>query len=291
MAPQAATQHLSLGLGIGWRPEIALYVERRKDLGFVEVVSEEFPASLPIPTPVRALADRGVRIIPHGLTLSLGSPDPPDATRLRALAEQARRFNAPLVSEHIAFVRAGELESGHLLPVARTRDMVNVLIRNIRIAMESLPVPLALENIATLVEWPGAELEESEFVARIIEGTGALLLLDVENLYANARNHGFDALAYLARLPLDRLAYVHVAGGIERDGAYHDTHAHAIPQGVLDLLKSLAVRARIPGVMLERDDHFPPPQVLDSELDDIGNAIGLPIRHPHHTPPAPGRTA
>ena len=100
-----------------------------------------------------------------------------------------------------------------------------MLVANARAARRALPVPLALENIAALLEWPGAEMDEAIFLAEALERADALLLLDVANVYANARNHGWDPLAYLDRLPLERLAYVHVAGGVERGGLYHDSHA------------------------------------------------------------------
>ena len=134
-------------------------------------------------------------------------------------------------------------------------------------------MPLALEHIAALVEWPEAEMDEAAFLAEILDRTGALLLLDVANLYANARNHRYDPLAYLGRLPLHRLAYVHVGGGVERDGVYHDTHAHRVDPAALDLLERLAALVDVPGVMLERDDDFPPAGELTADLDAIRAAV------------------
>ncbi len=253
-----------LGLGIGWREPLASLAYRRADLGFVEVVAEAFPTARPIPLPLDALRRRGVQIVPHGVRLSLGSPGPPDLARLAALAHLAERVDAPFVSEHIAFVRAGGVEAGHLLPVARSRAMLEVLVANVEFAMARLPVPLALEPIAALVEWPDAEIDEGDFVSELLERTGALLLLDVANVYANSRNHGYDPVAMLDRLPLDRLAYVHVAGG-RADGAgrYHDSHAHPVTAAVIDLLDHLAARRPVPGVMLERDSRFPPTVEID----------------------------
>jgi hypothetical protein len=152
----------------------------------------------------------------------------------------------------VAFVRGGGLEAGHLLPVPRTRDALDVLAANVRLAQ--------------------AELDEAAFLTELLERTGALLLLDVANLYANARNHGGDPLVLLDRLPLERIAYVHVAGGVERDGLYHDTHAHPTPPGVLDLVAEVCARRDPPGVMLERDDDYPPEPELAAELDAIAAA-------------------
>ncbi len=263
----------SLGLGIGWRPEIAVFIERRTDLGWVEVVAENVGARHGIPEAVMQLRERGMQVVPHGLSLSLGSAAPLDRTRTKVLGNLARQLGSPVVSEHIAFVRGGGVEAGHLLPVPRTREQLAVLVRNIRDAQALLDVPLAVENIAALVEWPDAEMDEATFLGEILDQTGALLLLDLANVHANARNLGGSAESLLDVVPLDRVAYVHVAGGEERDGLYHDTHAHETPPEVIEMVASLSARHDVPGFMLERDDHFPPDALLGSEMDAIANAI------------------
>jgi uncharacterized protein (UPF0276 family) len=264
---------LNLGLGIGWRPEIALMIDRRRDLGFVELLAEDFFSDERLPLPIGQLRERGVRIVPHGVGLSLGGAEPIDRGRLDALARLARRVDAPLVSEHIAFVRGGGIESGHLLPLPRTRQAVELVVANIREAKAALEVPLAVENIASLFEWPDAEMDEAAFLAEVVERADVMLLLDIANVYANARNHGYNPHDLLDRIPLERIAYVHVAGGTERDGLYHDTHTHDLNRGVLALLGELCARTAIPGVMLERDDHFPPDAELSAELDAIAECI------------------
>jgi hypothetical protein len=262
----------SLGLGVGWRPELALAIERNPMLGFVEVLAEDLDPWGPLPAPIKSLRQRDLPVIPHGVTLSLGSAEPPDRRRLAALARLATRLEAPLVSEHLAFVRGGGIETGHLLPVPRTRQALDVVVENIRAAKAALPVPLALENVATLFEWPSPELDEAVFLAEVLERADVLLLLDIENVYANAKNHGGDPVAFLDRLPLDRLAYVHVAGGVERQGLYHDSHAHPVPPPVLDLLEKLCARVAVPGILLERDGDFPAEPELTAELERIAAA-------------------
>lgn len=263
----------NLGLGIGWRPEIALAIERRSDLGFVELVAENFDLAAPVPRAMERLRERNVALIVHGISLSLGGADPPDPKRLSNLAKLATKLEAPLVSEHIAFVRGGGREAGHLLPIPRSREALEVIVANIREAKKALPVPLALENIASLFEWPDAEMDEATFLTEILEQADVQLLLDIENVYANARNHGYDPLTFLERIPLERIGYVHIAGGLEKGGLYHDTHAHRIPTGVLNLLSDLCARTRVPGVMLERDDRFARDEDLNAELDAIAAAM------------------
>ncbi|MFE0732739.1 DUF692 family multinuclear iron-containing protein [Streptomyces antibioticus] len=268
-----------LGTGIGWRPEIADAVERMPGIDWVEVVAENTcPGHLP--DSLRRLLDRGVTVVPHGVSLGLGGADRPDAGRLAALAERAEALGAPLVTEHIAFVRAGgpltttaRLEAGHLLPVPRTRDALDVLCENVRIAQDALPVPLAVENIAALISWPGEEMTEGQFLYELADRTGVRLLIDVANLHTNHVNRGEDPAKALAELPLEAVAYVHVAGGFERDGVWHDSHAHPVPRPVLDILADLASRVSPPGVLLERDENFPEPGELERELDAIKDAI------------------
>ncbi len=260
-----------LGRGVGWRPQIDGAIARADGLGFVEVVAEAVGAH-GLPRGVAAARERGLQVVPHGVSLSLGGAERPDRARLAHLASVAERVDAPLVSEHIAFVRAGGRESGHLLPVPRTHEALDILSENVAIAQDALPVALALEHVATLVEWPGAEMDEAAFVGELVRRTGALLLLDLSNLYANAHNHGWDALEALERFPLDRLAYVHVGGGTFRDGVYHDTHAHPVVPGVLALVEELYAVADVPGVLLERDDDFPSEEELRAELRAIADA-------------------
>jgi uncharacterized protein (UPF0276 family) len=268
-----------LGTGIGWRPEIAEAVERMPGIDWVEAVAENLcPGHLP--ESLLRLRERGVTVVPHGVSLGLGGADRPDADRLGALAERAEALGSPLVTEHIAFVRAGGpltasplLEAGHLLPVPRTRDALDVLCANIRIAQDALPVPLAVENIAALISWPGEEMTEGQFLYDLVDRTGVRLLIDVANLHTNHVNRGEDPAKALGELPVEAIAYVHVAGGFERDGVWHDSHAHPVPQPVLDILADLASRVTPPGVLLERDENFPEPGELERELEAIRGTL------------------
>ncbi|MFF2186965.1 DUF692 domain-containing protein [Streptomyces sp. NPDC058155] len=272
----------TLGIGIGWRPEIAEAVEALPGIDWVEAVAENVCAGH-LPDSLVRLRARGVTVIPHGVSLGLGGAARPDAKRLADLAERAEALGSPLITEHIAFVRAGgpltaspTLEAGHLLPVPRTKDALRVLCENVRIAQDSLPVPLAVENIAALINWPDEEMTEGQFLAELVERTGVRLLIDVANLHTNHVNRGEDPATALDQLPVEAIAYVHVAGGVERDGVWHDTHAHPVSAPVLDVLAELRSRVSPPGVLLERDDNFPPTAELAAELDTIRATLSGP---------------
>lgn len=261
------------GFGVGWRPELAAVLAERAELGFVEVIAENvglgfgggvMPAG---PAP----ADLGVPVVVHGIGLSLGGAERPAPARLRRLAAVAQDVGAPLVSEHVAFVRAGGYEAGHLLPVPYTRDALDVLVANVGIACAELPVPLALENPAALLRWPDDELAPADFLAELVERTGALLLVDVANFHGDTVNHGLDPVAAFDRLPWERVAYLHVAGGSMQEGRYHDTHLHPVGAPQLELLAD-AVRRFPPGraaYLLERDGRYPPAVEFHAECDRV----------------------
>jgi uncharacterized protein (UPF0276 family) len=261
------------GTGVGWRPEIAAVLDATDGLGFCEVIAESVRPDAP-PAPLLAHAGRGAAVVPHGVRLSLGGTEPVDAARVSHLAACAEALDAPLVSEHVSFVRAGGREAGHLLPLPRTRE---ALVANVARVRTEVDVPLAVEPIAALFDWPEDEFGEAEFLTRLLDRTGALLLLDVANVHANARNRGRDPREVLDALPLDRVAYCHVAGGADHDGYYHDTHTDPLPSVVLDLLAHVVERCPggvAPPVMLERDGRYPPAAELRAELAAIAGVTG-----------------
>lgn len=275
----AATALPTLGVGIGWRPEIAGVVAdlaERGSLRFCEVVAESVHLGHPLDGPLADLVERGTTVVPHGVRLSLGGAEPVEPNRVAHLAGCAQLLQAPLVSEHVAYVRAGDVEAGHLLPVPRTRESLRALTENVKRTQDELPVPLALEPIAALVEWPDAEYDEPDFLTEVLDRTGAMLLLDLANVYANGRNHGYDPVDWLDRVPVERVAYCHVAGGTESGGLYHDTHTDPVPAPVLELVAELCRRRRPPGLLLERDGRYPPAAALLAELDAIADASGYP---------------
>ncbi|HJV99890.1 MAG TPA: DUF692 domain-containing protein [Arthrobacter sp.] len=293
---------LSPGLGIGWRPALAGPIDRLAGLSFVEVVAEnlhDHGSGIEVPAPLQELIDGGMSAVVHGISLSLGSAAEVDQTRLAHLRSSGEAIHAPLVSEHIAFVRSGGqvpagaphadlLEAGHLLPVPRNQDSLLVLTANVRQAQAGLDVPLALEPIAALAEWPDNTMTEGQFLSELLDRTGAMLVLDVANVYANAVNSGRDPRRALLEFPLERIAYCHIAGGEVLDGLYQDTHQEAVPQDVLKLAGELVRVAGPLPLMLERDGNFPPERVFFAELDEIADAAGLPRVTPAAQTPAAG---
>ena len=281
-----------MAVGLGFRRELAgALLGAPGAVDFVEVVAEAYRE----PRARRELA--ALRelwpVIPHGVKCSLGGAEGLDLDRARNLAAAAEAARAPVVSEHVAFVRAGGREIGHLTEVPLTRQAVGVLARNVDRLRRLLPdVPLLLENVARGFLFPDAEMGEGTFHAEVAEATGCDLLLDVGNLYANAVNAGRDPEELLAEYPLDRVAMLHVAGGTWEHGFYYDTHAHPIPPAVLALVARALERVGPVPVLLERDAGF---ERIEDVLAEVERLRAHDSNHPFAVrrgrPPAPPRPA
>lgn len=255
------------GAGLGLRPELSAdLLLNPRSVDFVEVVVEACFASPQARREAAAMAEVWP-VVPHGIKLSLGSADGIEVERARRIGALARELRAPLISEHVAFVRGGSHEIGHLTPLPCTREAVKVVAANVAAARRHFPdVPLLLENIAWMFQWPGDSMSEADFYGAIVEATGCDLLLDLSNLYANAINLGQDPAQVLDQFPLERVAMVHLAGGVREHGFYFDTHAHAVPDAVFTLLDRLCARRGQVPVVIERDALFPPFAALEAEV-------------------------
>jgi uncharacterized protein len=208
----------------------------------------------------------------HGIGLSIGTDVPLDLAYLDKVAAIVERLQAPAYSEHLAFTRAPGRDLANLLPLPKTEEVAEAIIAKVRMVQSCIPVPFLLENISYLFEWPESRMTDVEFLNLICGETGAGLLLDVENLYLNARNHGFDPHAFLNDLPAGIVKEVHVAGGVsvEKDFLARpflaDSHSHPVPDGALDLLDRVLVRHRPDAIVLERDDRL---REFDEILADV----------------------
>jgi uncharacterized protein (UPF0276 family) len=287
-------------LGLGWRNELAPGILANLDrIGVLEVLAEElFDADASRRRAMRFLA-REMPVVLHATSLGLASTERVDRKRLDKIARVVDWLQPELWSEHLAFVRAGNREIGHLAAPPRNDATLEGLVRNVEEARRvtgSLPL---VENVASLIEPPLCTYSEAEWLHAVLAATECGLLLDLHNVYANAMNFGFDAAAAVASLPADRIGMVHIAGGrvIER-GRVLDDHLHAVPREVVELLALVPVDAT---VVLERDGNYPTIEELLEELWSAAaqgaafkraeRAPALPLRHtkavaPPALPPA-----
>jgi len=260
-------------VGLGYRPELAAAILEHLDrIDVLEVIADDlFDASRRELRAYRTLAAQ-VPVFLHGVSLGLASAAPVDTGRLSRMARVVDAIGPEAWSEHLAFVRAGGFEIGHLAAPPRSDATIESALANVVRATRVVGAAPELENVATLIDPPASSYCESEFLARAV--SGGRLLFDLHNWLANCTNFGRDPFAELARLPLDRVRTLHIAGGswLRGEGVQRvlDDHLHDVPDAVYALLAEVAARVPQPlTVVLERDGAYPR---FDRLLDQLARA-------------------
>ena len=273
------TQALQDRVGLGWRTELAAGIFAHRDqIDVVEVIAEDwFDAPRPRVSALRTLAQH-IPVQLHGTSAGLASATPVEEKRLAKMARLVDAVQPEAWSEHLAFVRSGGWEIGHLAAVPRNSSTVSNAAANVDRARRIVGSAPMVENIATLMAPPASSLTEPQWLTDITQSADAQLLLDLHNLYANAVNFSCDPatapIDALRRIPLARVGTVHIAGG-HWIGAGHggdgkrllDDHLHPVPDAVFLMLEELASLTPQPlTVILERDGAYPAMEDLLLEL-------------------------
>lgn len=260
---------LPMRAGIGLRhPHHRDFTATRPAIGWIEVHSENFMRGGP---PADLLADlrRDYPVSLHGVGLSLGSADDLDPRHLDRLAALVERIEPALVSEHVSWSVADGRYLNDLLPLPYTEEALGVLVDHIDQVQTRLGREIAIENPSTYLQLDNAEMDEAAFVAEAVQRSGCLLLLDVNNVYVSARNHGFDADAYLDAMPADRVAEIHLAGhtlkSIDGVELRIDDHASPVPDAVWALYRRTIERVGTRPTLIEWDAEIPALDVLLAE--------------------------
>jgi uncharacterized protein len=208
----------------------------------------------------------------HGVGLSIGTDAPLDLAYLDQVAEIVDRLKAPAYSEHLAFTRVPGRDLANLLPLPKTEAVADAIVAKVRTVQSRIAVPFLLENIAYIFEWPDSTMSDAAFFNLICRETGAGLLLDIENLYLNAKNHHLDACAFLDALPIGLVKEVHMAGGISVNDprldhpVLADSHSHPVPNEAFALLDYALARHQPRAIIVERDERLDSPAEI---LDDV----------------------
>lgn len=266
MSQPAAAQ--PLGFGLGLRPgHYDAVLEGGHRVDWFEVTTENYlvPGGKPLHYLERVRAR--YPLVMHGVSLSIGSTAPLDLGYLRSVRELARRIEPAGISDHLCWTGVGGVNLHDLMPLPFTMEAVAHVAGRVRQAQDVLDCQLMIENVSSYVACADAEMTEWEFVAQVSEAADCLLLLDVNNVYVNSVNHGFDARDYLRALPVARVRQLHLAGHSRQGGMLIDTHDAPVAEAVWQLYERAV--ARFPGAAttLERDDHIPPLAELVAELD------------------------
>ncbi|MBX7137709.1 MAG: DUF692 domain-containing protein [Oligoflexia bacterium] len=214
----------------------------------------------------------------HGLSLSLGSPEPLDHIFLQRLKKFFADFPVQIYSEHLSFTKCDNAHTYELLPMPFRSDAVRHVAGRIREVQEILERQIAIENVSYYTP-VAPELGEAEFIAAILKEADCKLLLDVNNVFVNAFNHGYDARGFISALPLDRVAYIHMAGHEQRTpDLIIDTHGEPIIDPVYELFEWTIERLHPVPVLLERDYNFPEFPDLLAEVSRL-QAIASKVWH------------
>ncbi len=259
-------QDFGLGLRVEHYADFEAGAEPALRTQWLEIISENsmVPGGKPLWHLDRIRAD--YPLVMHGVSMSIGSTAPLDRDYLRDLKALADRLQPGWVSDHLCWTGVDHRNLHDLLPMPYTAAALDHLTMRVHEAQELLQRPLVLENVSSYIRFAADEMSEAEFVAELLRRTGAGLLLDVNNIYVSSRNHGFDPLDYLDRMPAGQIRQIHLAGHEDRGDIVIDTHDHPVRDEVWALYAEAVRRFGLVPTMIERDDHIPPLPELLAEL-------------------------
>ena len=292
-----------LGFGLGLRPEhYTAVLEDRPDVDWFEIVSENYLVDGGKPLYFLDRIREHYPMVMHGVSLSIGGSDPLDSDYLAALKRLALRVEPDWISDHLCWTGIDGRNLHDLLPLPYTEEAIAHVAGRVGRVQDCLGRQILLENVSSYVTYTDSRVSEWEFLSAVAERADCHILLDVNNVWVSAHNHGFDPLAYLDGVPPGRVRQIHLAGHSYNGSLIVDTHDHPVPDPVWALYAEAIARLGPVSTMIERDDDIPP---LDALLAELAQARALaesadrrrPARPIHgaargpgkiHATPAPG---
>jgi uncharacterized protein (UPF0276 family) len=262
---------LPAGAGVGFKPEhFAAIAAERQPLGFFEVHAENYMGGGGVPHAQLRFLRETYALSLHGVGLSIGSPEPLDRDHLSRLRRLCDRYQPESFSEHLAWSSHGGAFFNDLLPLPYTEATLAAVIEHVDETQTALARKILIENPATYVRFAESEIPETAFLAEVARATGCGLLLDVNNVFVSARNHGADPRAYLAEFPLDLVGEIHLAGFFETvDDAAEplliDSHGAPVADDVRALFDMTIARTGALPTLIEWDNDVPAWPVLRDE--------------------------
>ncbi|WP_235186615.1 MNIO family bufferin maturase [Dyella japonica] len=257
-----------LGFGLGLRVDhYEALLEEPGNVEWLEIVSENY--LVPGGRPLRWLERFRERfpLVMHGVSLSIGGTDPLDPAYLDQLAALARHVQPAWISDHLCWTGVDGVNLHDLMPLPYTEEALGHVVDRVHRVQDRLGRRILLENVSSYISFAQSQLTEWEFLAAVAERADCLILLDINNVYVSAHNHGFRALDYLDGLPPSRVQQFHLAGHEQGDALLIDTHDAPVGDAVWHLYVEAVRRFGRVSTMIERDDHIPPLATLRAELD------------------------
>ena len=256
-----------LGFGLGLRPEhYAAVLESRPAVDWFEIISENYLVAGGKPLYFLDRIREHYPMVMHGVSLSIGGSDPLDTGYLAALKRLAARVEPAWISDHLCWTGIDGRNLHDLLPLPYTEEAIAHVAGRVIQAQDCLGRRILLENVSSYVTYTDSRISEWEFLSAVAERADCHILLDVNNVYVSAHNHGFDPLAYLDGVPPGRVRQIHLAGHSHNGSLIVDTHDHPVPDPVWALYAEAVARLGPVSTMIERDDDIPPLEVLLAEL-------------------------
>jgi uncharacterized protein (UPF0276 family) len=254
--------------GVGLRPAHYphLLANGAGNVQWFEAISENFIDSFGRPRHVLKKIRENHSVALHGVSMSLGSPEGVNETHLQRLKNLVEEIEPFVVSDHLCWSKLGTHYSHDLLPVEYTRESLQGLVRNIQHVQEKLRRPILVENVSAYVHSTRAEFQEWDFVVEVAKQAGCKILLDINNVYVNAVNFGFDPRVYLEAIPPELIGQVHLAGFTDMGDYLFDTHSKPVHENVWDLFALKAPDLKNTPILIEWDDDIPDYAALEKEL-------------------------
>ncbi|RAP35709.1 hypothetical protein B1207_11520 [Legionella quinlivanii] len=259
-----------LGFGLGLRTQhyedILNYLP---DIDWFEIISENY--LIPGGKPLYYLDKirEHYPMVMHGVSLSLGSSDPIQWDYLKQVKELASRIEPVWISDHLCWTGVNGLNMHDLLPVPYTKEIILHIVSRLTQIQDYLKKPFLIENVSSYLGYKQSEMTEWEFITSILRQSGCYMLLDVNNVYVSAVNHGFDPMDYLNALPPEKIMQIHLAGHSNCGNYQIDTHDASVIDPVWELYEKAVQRFGSVSTMIERDNHIPP---LADLLTELGKA-------------------
>jgi len=272
-----------LGVGVGLRvPHYAHVLKTRPAVDFFEIISENFmvEGGKPIYHLERVL--ESYRVIQHGVSLSIGSPGEPDRSYLDRLKRLVRKVKPAWVSDHFCWCHAGGAHLNDLLPLPYTAEVVRMVADRARMVQDFLELRFALENTSSYLSYNSSTMPEWEFISEVAERADIGLMLDVNNVYVSAYNHGFDPYEFIRNLPHERVVQLHLAGHSNMGNYIIDTHDAPVIGPVWELYRETIALCGPVSTLIEWDDAIPEFESLLSEAERARAIRDATVRQEHN---------
>lgn len=260
-----------LGVGLGFRKEIAKEInENLSEIDFLELISDHYLNKLPGKEKEAFELAKNFPIVLHGLELSIGTELYLNRKYLDDLVDFVDFIQPRWVSDHLCFTGVEHQGLGTLTPLPFSRRMVEAAANNIKQVKSSINCPFLIENISYLFTIPPYELTEAQFITEVLEKADCHLLLDITNVLNNSANFNYDAYEFMEQIPLERVLQLHLAGGKYQNDLLIDSHDQSLPEEVYKMLAFVLPKTpNLKGIIIERDQNFPPIQELISEIKQV----------------------